>query len=405
VSLDVYLYGVRIGKLDRAGGGYQLIYEPEVTDGFGSGKPVLSNLLPARPESFSPETTQAFVEGMLPTGVRRRAIAAELGIDPGDGYALIAALGRDCPGAVSFAPEGEPLWGADSSPAPQLSAEELEELVAAPPKRLFDPDRAQRMRFLLPGRRHKLALRRDGRDDPWAWPEEGSPSTHVVKPETGKHPDFAVNEKFCTTVLHEVGMWVVPTEVETIAGRPCLVSKRFDRGTENGQTNPFHQESFCQALGITPGFAESCGLLRAIGEEDSVTVLFALQVCNYLLGNGDCHPENLALLFTAEGPLQAPFYDIASTAVYGDPLHVGLTITKEHFETPRLADLARIAEECDFEFEVCRNVVGNMAMRLSEALPVVVEQARQEDWHAPVVDEITELTTERALDLIDVVDG
>ena len=99
----------------------------------------------------------------------REQIAAELGIDPADGYGLIAALGRDCPGAVVFLPQGAPP---PRRPAREeiawLEPRELEEVVATPPPRIFDPDRPQRMRFALPGERHKLALVRDA-ERGWAW--------------------------------------------------------------------------------------------------------------------------------------------------------------------------------------------------------------------------------------------
>ncbi len=114
MNLDTYLYGVRIGELRPAvTGGYCLAYDPEPLEALGPGEAVLSSSLPARAEPYSHESTAAYVDGLLPQGERRRRLAAELGVDADDGFALIAEIGRDCPGAVAFLPEDEPMSPAD----------------------------------------------------------------------------------------------------------------------------------------------------------------------------------------------------------------------------------------------------------------------------------------------------
>ena len=108
------------------------------------------------------------------------------------------------------------------------------------------------MRFALPGERHKLALFRDEESGRWAWPQAGLPSTHIVKPEPRERPGMAVVEHTCTLAYRELGIPVVHTAIETIGGRPCLVSKRFDRWVDGPEIERLHQESFTQALGIAP---------------------------------------------------------------------------------------------------------------------------------------------------------
>lgn len=403
MSLDVYLYGEQVGELLPSGGSdYQLAYSAERVEGFGFGGAVLSNSLPGRDEPYSADATRAYVEGLLPEGDRREEVAAALGIDPGDGYGLIAELGRDCPGAVTFLPHEPEDESENGSPA-WLGIEELEELVTTRPLPPIGPDR-ERMGFTLPGANHKLSLVRSEPGGRWAWPAHDLPSTHIVKPEDVGHPELVPNEMFCTTVAREAGLLVAPTTVETIAGRRCLVSERFDRAGEGSGVERFHQETFCQALGVTPdqgatspSFAESCGLLRATGEEQAITLLMAGAFCHYLLGNGDASGANFGLLFAYEGALLAPFYDIASTVVYDDPMHTGLTISAECSARASMSDLATIAEECGVDLEHCRNVAGNMAERVSAALLPAVERARGEGWDSPVIDGIVKIAAERSL--------
>jgi serine/threonine-protein kinase HipA len=410
VTLDVHLYGRRIGTLFPAGeNDYRLAYAPELVEEVGAGVALLSNALPTRREPYSAAATQAFVEGLLPTGLRRLRQARELGIDPSDGYELIAATGRDCAGAVTFLPQGTPVVVPREDEVAWVGEEELAEALA-PPSRHFHAAREQRMRFALGGVRHKLSLVRDEREGRWAWPEVGLPSTHVVKPETGEYPEFVANEMFCTSVVREIGLPVAAATVEWIRGRACLVSKRFDRKGQGLEAERIHQETFCQALGYPrgagqdgcaegPGFPQACGLLRAVASQDDPSALFAIAFCNYMLGNGDAHGENFALLFHDDGMFLAPFYDIASTAVYDEPLHTGMVISEDYAGTAYLLELAQIADDCDFDFDLLRELAASTAAKLSEVLDVVADRARAEGWHAPVIDDIAELAGERAFGL------
>jgi serine/threonine-protein kinase HipA len=413
VSLDVYLYGERVGTLAPVGSGrdYEFAYSQSALERYGRGVALLSTSLPTSEEPFSPNASRAYVEGLLPEGPRRLRLAAELAVDAEDGYALIAALGADCVGGVCFRPPCEPLAPTAAGPPSWATDEELEELVAAPPRRLLDPDRPARMRAALPGVRHKLALTRLEPGGRWAWPGVDFASTHVVKPESGEHPETVINEMFCTSVAAEAGLLVAPVRVEMIGGRRCLVSERFDRAADGAAIGRLQQESFCQALSFTPdgdpdsedaygpGFAEAAGLLRAVGERKRVDDLLAIALCNYILGNGDCHGENLALMLTPTGALLAPFHDIASTAVYDDPTHVGMVVADDYDESAYLLELAEICEEAEIEFERCRRLAASISSKMEVALETVAERSRRQGWHGPVVDDIVGLARERAVNL------
>lgn len=413
MSLDVYLCGERVGTLARVGSGheYEFAYSRGALERYGLGTSLLSTSLPTTEEPFSPDASRAYVEGLLPEGAWRLRLAGELGLDADDGYALIAALGADCVGGACFQTPGSPPPSPGRTPPVEAAEDELEELVCGPPGRFLDPARPQRLRAALPGARHKLALSRRRPGEAWHWPDADLPSTHIVKPETGEHPEMVANEMFCSSVVAEAGLLVATTAIETIAGRPCLVSERFDRAVAGGEVGRLHQESFCQALSFTPhagpesedaagpGFAEAAGLLRATGEGKRVFDLLALSLCNYVLGNGDCHGQNLALLLTPSGSLLAPFCDIASTAVYDDPTHVGMVVADDYDENAYLLELAEICEEAEVDFEHCRKIAANVSARMKTALEAVAERSRREGWHAPVIDGIVELAGTRAVNL------
>lgn len=379
-SLDVCLHGERIGVLARtAGGGYELSYAPAIVARHGSGSVLLSHSLPVQAEPYSADTTRAYVEGLLPQGRARRRLAAELGIDPHDGYTLIAALGYDCPGAVTFGGEEQPSRAAAIAGS----------------------------RVALGGEREKLGLVRHRLGDPWQAPGPGRPSTHVVKPEPDGLPEIVANEMFCTAVLRQAGLPAAKATMETIDGRNCLVSPRFDLAWDGSEPRRLHQETFCQALGIAPaapcadadadapGFAEASGLLRALGRSGDVATLIHAAFGNYVLGNGDSHGRNFALLFR-DGALRMALYDVTSTVVYDEATEAGMVLPDDLDVTTYLRGLCRVAEECGTDLDVFHIQASCALKYVCDAIEVVAERAEAQGWYAPVVDRIFEVARDRA---------
>ncbi|HET9162070.1 MAG TPA: HipA domain-containing protein [Solirubrobacterales bacterium] len=409
MSLDVYLHGECVARLFRLGDDhYSLAYTPEAVAEANPTRALLSHSLPLRPEPYGPEATRTYIEGLLPQGARRRAIADELGLDPSDGFGLIAELGADCIGAVSF---GHGRWeepGEDEDLS-WLSEDELEELLQPRPERLFDDDNPQRMRFALPGERHKLALIRDEDGDGWAWPQPGMPSTHIVKPEAPERPGLVANEHACSLAYRELGFPVAHTSIERIAGQTCLVCKRFDRWGDGPGAERLHQESFAQALGIapdnstrrlstgTPTLAEASGLLRAIGEEGAVETLMRITFCDLLIGCTELRGANLSLLFGGDGPMLAPFYDILSTEVYGEIRPRPLVTGEEIPPAPLLIDIRHTIELCSLEFQPGLMEAIKLMGLLCAALNAVADDASEEGWTKPAVEEAIQIALSRAM--------
>lgn len=379
-SIDVCLHGERIGALARtADGGYELSYAPSVVAKHGSGSVLLSHSLPVRAEPYSADTTRAYVEGLLPWGRERRRLAAELGVEATDGYELVAALGYDCPGAVTFGAERE---------RPRLTA------IAG-------------SRVALGGDREKLGMVRARLGEPWRKPRPGRPSTHVVKPEPDDRPEMAANEMFCTSVFRQAGLPAAKATMETIDGRGCLVSPRFDQVWEGGEPRRLHQETFCQALGIpplagdgegeadAPGFAEACGLLRALGRGRDVPTLIHAAFGNYVLGNDDSHGRNFALVFR-DGAVRVAMYDVTSTVVYDEATAAGMVLPDDLDVTTYLRRLCEVAAECGIDLDVFHIQASCALKYVCDAIEVVAERAEAQGWYAPVIDRIFEVAQDRA---------
>lgn len=408
MSLDVYLHGKRVGGLFRLGEDhYSFSYAPETVAAVGVGEVLLSHSLPVRSEPFGPAATRAYVEGLLPQGGRRRVIARELGLDPDDGYGLIAELGGDCLGAVSFGHGPAETEPAAEDSLTWLTDAELEELLQPRPECLFDESDPWRMRFALPGRRHKLALVYDESEDRWAWPRPGFPSTHIVKPEPPERPGIAADEHACSLAYREVGFPVAHTAVATIAGQTCLVSKRFDRWGEGEGVERLHQESFSQALGIAPdnaarrlcagvpSLAEASGLLRAIGEAEAIETLMRITFCDLLIGCTELRGGNAALLLGSQGSLPAPFYGNVSTEVYGEIRPRPIVVGEDVPPAPLLIDTRYAIELCGLEFQPTLIDSVSLMAPICGALNAAAELAQEEGWHRHAIEEVLQLALHR----------
>lgn len=408
MSLDVYLHGLRIGALTQTiGTDYRFGFSPETVAEAGEGAIVLSHSLPVREEAYDAIATRSFFDGLLPEDSRRDEIARELRVSPADGYSLLAALGRDCAGAVVIAPEGEPVEPVDGSVS-WLSDGELGELIDRLPARPLGVERGESgMRLSLAGVQRKLTLIRSGSGQ-FGKPRADAPSTHLIKPQYDEeYPALACNEMFCMRVAGCVGLPVAETELEMIAGRPCLISQRFDRSSSGMGTTRLHQEDLCQALGISsnlkyqawsgPGFLQLADLLREIGRGVDVEMVVRAAVCNYVLGNSDAHGKNFAILFAELGRRLAPLYDLVSTAVYDldDAMAMAIGDVFDP-EAVSLADWMDMSADCDLQPQPFLRLVRETSGRVRDCAESVIQLSRAEGWYVPLLDEIVEVVRRRS---------
>jgi serine/threonine-protein kinase HipA len=325
--LAIWLYDTKVATVELERRRMRLRYTAEAIQSFPAGAPLLSLQLTVRQERFPNGAARSFLDGLLPEGDARRLIAEDLSLRADDTFGLIRALGRDCAGALVIQPDDERA----PPPATTLTAEPLNEAELA---RLVENLRSaplgvdQRVRISLAGVQEKLLLTRlpDGR---WGRPVDGTPSTHILKPEVRDYPKTVENEAFCMRVAKNLGMDVADVETTTVGGRRLIVVSRYDRDvTPTGDVKRIHQEDFCQATGTPPAhkYEEDGGpSLRKISgilneaDPDSLESLVRAVTLNVVIGNGDAHAKNFSLLHDRGGSVRlAPLYDLLSTFMYGD---------------------------------------------------------------------------------------
>ena len=327
-DLTVWLYGINTATITEVRNRLRLVYTGDALIEYALGTPVLSVALPLTDVHFAQGPTRAFLDGLLPEGESRRVIAEDFNLRASDTYGLIRALGRDCAGAIIVQPSGEPPPpDASTTTADPLNDDALADLVKnlrSAPLGVSD-----RVRISLAGVQQKLLLTRmpDGR---WGRPVDGTPSTHILKPEIRDYPNTVQNETFCMRLARSLGLETAEVETTEIAGRRLIVVRRYDRMIgEDGSVQRIHQEDFCQATSMLPKqkYQEEDGpsllklseVLRSVAVPGSVEALLSATIANVLVGNGDAHAKNFSLLHHRDGKITlAPLYDVMSSLYYND---------------------------------------------------------------------------------------
>lgn len=275
--------------------------------------PPLSFSLPKRQTSFSTRECLPFFEGLLPEGAQRDAVAAALGVSPGNTFELLAELGAEVAGAIALWPEGEaPPSGSATDPPEPLSDEALVRLLDTIRTRPFLAARRGSLRLSLAGAQSKMPV--IAIDGAVALPSPGRPSTHILKPSSARFPAITENEAFAMRLATRMGLSVAPVQPGVVANRSFLLVERYDRrGGGDGTIKRLHQEDFCQALGVPPArkyaseggptFARCFELVRRVCTRPAREVLKLLDaaILQMLLGNADAHGKNYSLLARPDG--------------------------------------------------------------------------------------------------------
>ena len=325
-TLDVYLHDTFAGQLiQNNSGSLSFIYRQDYV---GKNHAPLSLSLPLREELFEGDIVRAFFSGLLPDDIVRHRLARYLGVSEKNSFSLLEAIGGECAGALSLYPEGETPSANSEEDAEILDDKKLQEILNLLKRRpLLAGDDG--LRLSLAGAQDKIAV--GLRNDQITLIRGTSPTTHILKPVIGDIKDSVHNELFCMRLAKLVDIDAPDVEIRYVNDTPYFLVERYDRMfDDDGAIKRFHQEDFCQALGVMPevkyereggpGFARCQEVLRVASVRPAADQIALLErlILNYLIGNADAHGKNFSLLYKGNKPELAPVYDLLSTAVYPD---------------------------------------------------------------------------------------
>ncbi|CAB3808093.1 type II toxin-antitoxin system HipA family toxin [Pararobbsia alpina] len=295
-------------------------------------------------ESLKGDNVAHYFEGLLPdSDAIRKRVAARFKTGSTQAFDLLAAIGRDCVGALQLLPEGEapPSVGRIDGVVMDDEAIERHLLEVVTPDRFAgaqDPD--DDFRFSLAGAQEKDALL--WWDGKWMKPRGATPTTHIFKLPLGlvggRQADFSTsvdNEWLCLRLFKAYGLSTAEARIATFGKQRVLVVERFDRLVSSDGTQLFRliQEDFCQATGTSPlvkyeneggpGLKQLFTLVQqSLDAERDLRALMASQILFWMLRAPDGHAKNFSIQLqpgTAGRFRLTPMYDVMSAyPVIGD---------------------------------------------------------------------------------------
>ena len=302
----------------------------------------LSLSLPFLPHNASHRGphVDAWFDNLLPESRQiRNRIRTRFKTPSLDAFDLLAAIGRDCVGAVQVLRADAETASVRTIDSHALSSADVaRRLRAATSARVFDADDEEDLRISIAGAQGKTALLR--LDGTWCVPHAATPTTHILKLPMGlignlpaDMKDSVENEWLCMQFLAELGFDVADTEIarfEDDAGEvKALVVRRFDREFVE-QRSPHHawivrlpQEDMCQATGTLPedkyesdggpGIPQILNVLHAGLEPARDAVTFAkAQLAFWLLAAPNGHAKNFSIFLKRDGYSMTPLNDVLS---------------------------------------------------------------------------------------------
>ncbi len=327
--LNVFLNSRLVGQLNRqTSGAIDFRYDPAWL-GWEHTMPV-SLSLPLREDRYIGAPVSAVFDNLLPDNADiRKTVAERVGAEGVDAFSLLAALGRDCVGALQFLPDDvEPSLAGVIKGHPVKDAEiaDMVRNLARSPLGL-EPD--EDFRLSIAGAQEKTALLRyKGR---WEKPLGSTPTTHILKPQIGELPNgidlsnSVENEYFCLTLTKAMGLPSAKVAMATFGGKRVLIVERFDRQfTGDKRLLRVPQEDCCQALSVPwtrkyeneggPGVQQILKLLAGSDTADADRRNFLKAIIVFwLLGATDGHAKNFGVFLSPGGGYRlTPLYDIIS---------------------------------------------------------------------------------------------
>ncbi len=330
-SLMVAMNGEEVGTLYRDGDGamsfqYATSWLQDV-----DARPI-SLSLPLRSERHRGTAVFNFFQNLLPdSDAILTRMQTRFQVATTHPFDLLAAIGRDCVGAIQLYPANSQLPPVTSMTATPLTESQIAALLAGYQTAPLGMTEHNDFRISLAGAQEKTALLWfQGR---WQQPLGSSATSHIFKLPIGRLEhhnidlsDSCENEWLCLQIAKAFGFEAANAELATFGDKKVLIVERFDRRwSQNGQwLMRLPQEDFCQAMGIAPalkyqadggpGVADSMKLLMGsrLASADRET-FFRTQILFWLLAAIDGHGKNFSLFIEAGSSYRlTPIYDVLS---------------------------------------------------------------------------------------------
>jgi serine/threonine-protein kinase HipA len=289
--------------------------------------------IPAGGGDVTGPKVENYFDNLLPDSARIRERLRRRFAAPSTRAAdLLAAIGRDCVGAVQLLPEGAEPAPHDRIESEQLTESQVEALLHDVTGDGGETDSLLAdFRISIAGNQEKTALLRIG--DRWHLPHGATPTTHIFKLPLGLVGNLQAdmthsveNEWLSHKLVSALGFDVANTEMGQFGRQKALIVERFDRRWMEGGRwiARLPQEDFCQATGLPgdmkyesdggPGLRACLALLAGSSRARDDSLRFVLvQLAFWLMAAIDGHAKNFSIFLERGGGYHlTPLYDVLS---------------------------------------------------------------------------------------------
>lgn len=397
VPLRVLLNNRPVGHLSKAAtGAIEFRYQADWL-GWEHALPV-SLSLPLREDAFRGEAVTAVFDNLLPdSDSLRRRVAQKVGAAGTDAYSMLAAIGRDCVGALQFVADDDDHHDDRHGDGHMIAGdvvddEAIEKLLKGLAQAPLGLTRDDDFRISVAGAQEKTALLQDG--GKWLKPHGTTPTTHIFKTQIAELPNGidlsngVENEYYCLKLAAALGLPVNHAEIATFGKTTALVIERFDRRwTKDGRLLRLPQEDCCQALSVPPtrkyqsdggpGLVQLLDLMKGSDTPaEDQSMLLKAQIFFWLIGATDGHAKNFSIFLAPGGRFHlTPLYDVITAQ---PSLDTGQIQRKQMKLAMSVGDKNhyRIAEVQARHFQQTGEAAGVPKMLVQDAIAMVATQAK-----------------------------
>ncbi|HZV81946.1 MAG TPA: HipA domain-containing protein [Geobacteraceae bacterium] len=361
--LYIFIGQERLGEIRiiDAKGAMDLVYDPAWLS--AGGFKISPHL---QPDACRPESVRNFLSNLLPEGEWLEDLSRNAACSKANIFGLIAYIGTETTGALSFVLEEE-----GTPPSTSFREVSREELVARIAERKTRPITMwdETPRLSVAGVQDKLPIlkRQDGT---LGFGEGDLASTHLLKFGKDASMHLVLNEYICMQLAFAVGLPVAAVTLEDF-GEKVLSVQRFDRIWEGDKVKRLHLIDGCQILDIPPTYkyerpfgksghvaglrtgASLPRLFEACRAFCSVPIAAVKNLLDWtlfqlIIGNSDAHGKNISFFVGRNGLGVAPAYDLVCLDLYQYDRDLAMAIG-DCFDPDDVAtyQLAEMCEECN----------------------------------------------------------
>ncbi len=332
-ELKVFKSQIYVGLLKRTAQGVDLIFDSEFFKLYQNQFLTYKIKIASPVLNYGGYNLPPFFAGLLPEGLRLKALVTELKTSEDDLFSMLAAIGDKVIGDIFIHSGQKDLSTFEIFDSAQVNFYEVFLKSIRGLSELSTSDSFAGVQEKLSASMLSFPLRIANKN-----------KSYILKLNPKEKTNLTHNEHYTLQLAKKCGLSVNPSKLvfdkDNNAG---LLVERFDRsmtdvsgaGSFSNNTDEIkgleikiHQEDACQFLDRYPAdkyrlsIQDICDGLKLISTAPVIEILnlTKLYLFNYLVGNGDFHAKNISLQTQPKisKVLLTPSYDLICTLIYGD---------------------------------------------------------------------------------------